>query len=286
MTKIRRGAPFTAAEERELAARMRSGDRGARDRFISANRPLVFAIAKSLSGGRGEVSSEDLVAEGMVGLVEAADRFDPDRARFSTHATYWIRMRMLRAMVDQAGPLRFKTRSMRGAWWRIGRTLRAMFASGEAVSYESVAERLGVSSADVRAVVVTRARGHASLDAARSTEEGVRETLGDELSADHDPQGTAADEDARRAAVAELARAVGCLTPRERRVVSLRFRERPVTLKEIGAELGLTRERVRQIEARALAKLAYAMPRDASGAVRLVEARALAVETGAINFSD
>jgi RNA polymerase primary sigma factor len=282
-------APFTAEEEREIVERMRKGDRAARDRFIVANRPLVYSIARSFEGTRGQLSFEDLAAEGMVGLVEAADRFDPSRARFSTHAVYWIRMRMLRAIVDQAGPVRMiKSRAMRAAWWKIGRVLRQMFATGEAVSYDAVAERLALTPTDLRAIMATRAVAHASMDASRyvDEDESTTVTLGESMTADADPESTSADAAHRRAQAWDLARAVNHLTPRERRVLGATFADEPVELAELTVELGLSRRRIQQIKERAIAKLAYALPRGEDGGVRLSEARARLLEADAVDFSE
>lgn len=267
---------------------MRTGDRRARDQFIAGNRPLVHVIARSLGpAARGSVAYEDLVAEGMIGLIEAADRFDPARARFSTHATYWIRMKMLAAIADQAGPVRMiKTRRMRSAWWGIGRVLREMFAAAEAPSHAEVAERLGLSDRELADILATRAGRHVSTDAPVyvDADEPYRFSRGETMTADDDPESTAADEDARRVAAVELSRALRRLLPRERRVIARIFGDGSHGV-DVASELGVSRERVRQIKERALQKLAYALPRGEDGTVRLSEARARLLEAGAVDFS-
>lgn len=261
---------LTAEEERELAARIKVGDRAARDALVARNIALVHETVRRIGRARGDVSHDDLVAEGMVGLVEAVDRFDPDKGRFSTVAVLWIRNRMLAAMYDQAGPVRLqRRRSTRTAWWRIGRVLRDLAHRGLEATPAAIAERLGVELEDVEAVLAHRGRTHLRLDApARS---GGRPA---ELADESDGAETAlAEQDAAEHGREALRRALEVLDPRQRRIVEvMKLSDHPPRLADLGKELGLSGERVRQIELEALELLRSVLERD-DGEVRVRPAR-------------
>jgi RNA polymerase primary sigma factor len=237
-------------EEYELAARIAAGDRGARNRLVQANLGLVVTIARRFLG-RG-LDLDDLIGEGNIGLIRAAEAFDPRfGTRFSTYAMYWIRHAIRRALMHTASTIRLPERMVgllmkwRRAEWALGREL------GRRPGFDEVASYLGLSEA-------TRSLLARALEAGR-LRTGSRD---DETGAD--PCGTVADRhgSAEGPFEAEEDRAVvrrlmGRLQARERDIVTLRFglEGESLTLEEIGRRLGVTAERVRQIENHALRKL-------------------------------
>jgi RNA polymerase primary sigma factor len=235
---------LSAKEEEELARRIAQGDGEARDHLIRANLRLVVSIARRYRS-RG-LALEDLIAEGNLGLFRAAERFNPSRgARFGTYATWWIRHEIRLALVDTARRIRLPAymAELLAKWRRASGMLQEEL--GCTPAEEDVAGRLGLSgrkaSAARRAV---RACGWEALPPS-----------GGPIQDDSDsPQ-------ARLIRAEELGRVgagLGELDSREAAVLRLRYGlggEEPRTLKEIGERLGLTRERVRQIENGALERL-------------------------------
>jgi RNA polymerase primary sigma factor len=238
-------------EESELAARIARGDRSARDRLVQANLGLVVTIARRFVG-RG-LDLDDLVGEGNLGLIRAVGAFDPRfGTRFGTYAVCWIRQAIRDALVHRASTIRLPEHmvGLLAKWRRaeqaIGREL------GRAPSFDEIASSLGLS--DVRRTMVSRA-----LDAGRLLQESnFRGGSGDGLSRTVMDRRARAEE--RLEAEEERAvawRLMGRLDDRERTILMLRFglEGDPLTLEEVGRRLGVTRERVRQIEAAALRKL-------------------------------
>ena len=243
---------LTAPQEVELAKRIERGDRDAKQRMIQSNLRLVVSIAKHYRN-QG-LPFLDLIQEGTLGLIRAVEKFDWRRGfKFSTYATWWIRQAVARALADKARTIRMPVhiverlqklnRAERTLWVQLGRE-----PTLEEVAHEA---NLPLSQAlEVRAA----ARASASLDAPVS--DGEDALLGDFVAGDG-PSPEELVESSLRSQV--LADALRALPDRSRAVVVLRYGlgdTDPKTLEEIGRRLGLTRERVRQIEVEALKRLA------------------------------
>jgi len=253
-----------------VMARIRECDsrvREAKRHMIEANLRLVVSVAKRyLWSG---VSLLDLIQDGNVGLLKAVDRFQYRRGfKFSTYATWWIRQAITRGIADRGRMIRIPVH-LGDALRRLGRTRGEMIqALGREPTAEELARRLRIPASKVRALLEVPGQP-VSLETPIG-HDGETE-LGDFL---QDTQTAPADADVVRAEVAtNVARALGSLSDKERQVLQLRFglgTEREHTLEEIGGRLGLTRERIRQIETKGLAKLRR-MPHDA-GLRALIEA--------------
>ncbi|TFZ00475.1 RNA polymerase sigma factor RpoS [Ramlibacter henchirensis] len=266
---VRRTELFTAEEEFNAASRARAGDFQARQSMIEHNLRLVVSIAKGYLG-RG-VPLSDLIEEGNLGLMHAIDKFEPERGfRFSTYATWWIRQAVERAVMNQGRVIRLPVHVVRELQQvlRARRTLEndpAFQASrvgigGDGVRVEDVAALLGRNVQEV-ADLLAMAEAPRSLDAALDRSEDEH-TLGDSLADDMaaDPTGVAQNHEVERL----LATWIDTLSQREKEVLEGRFglkdRE-PETLEVLSERLGLTRERVRQIQNEALLKLKRQMTR-------------------------
>jgi RNA polymerase primary sigma factor len=243
---------LTADEERTLAYRIQAGDAAARDLMVRANLRLVVNIARSYH--RGGLGLEDLIAEGNLGLLRAAEAFDPDmNTRFSTYASYWIRQSIKRGLVNTAKTIRLPNYvvELLADWRRATAALQDEL--GRPPTEEETAARIGLPRKKLR-IVKKALRIHSATPQPDMTEGGPSiEELATESQA-------AAPESALFHAD-ELRQVLGLLDqmdPREATVLRLRYGlggKEPMTLKEVGERLGLTRERVRQIESEALAKL-------------------------------
>jgi RNA polymerase nonessential primary-like sigma factor len=264
---VRRTTLFTAEEEYEAATRARAGDFAARQSMIEHNLRLVVSIAKAYLG-RG-VPLSDLIEEGNLGLMHAIDKFEPERGfRFSTYATWWIRQAVERAVMNQGRVIRLPVHVVRELQQvlRARRTLEndpAFTSRGtqtEGVRVEDVAALLGRDVHDV-AQLLALAETPKSLDAA--VERGDEEhTLGDFMADELaiDPTGVTQDREVERL----VSGWVDTLSQREREVLEGRFglhQREPETLEILSDRLGLTRERVRQIQNEALSKLKRHMTR-------------------------
>jgi RNA polymerase nonessential primary-like sigma factor len=266
---VRRTTLFTPEEEFEAATRARAGDFAARQSMIEHNLRLVVSIAKGYLG-RG-VPLADLIEEGNLGLMHAIDKFEPERGfRFSTYATWWIRQSVERAVMNQGRVIRLPVHVVRELQQvlRARRTLEndpAFTAArnggaGDAVRVEDVAALLGRDVEEV-AQLLAMSETPKSLDAIveRADDE---HTLGDFLADETtiDPTGVTQNHEVEKL----LATWLGALTQREKEVLEGRFglhdRE-PETLEVLSDRLGLTRERVRQIQNEALMKLKRNMAR-------------------------
>jgi RNA polymerase nonessential primary-like sigma factor len=266
---VRRTELFTAGQEFETATRARAGDFAARQSMIEHNLRLVVSIAKGYLG-RG-VPLSDLIEEGNLGLMHAIDKFEPERGfRFSTYATWWIRQSVERAVMNQGRVIRLPVHVVR----ELQQVLRARrmlendpaFAAtragheGEGVRVEDVAAFLGRDAQDV-AELLAMAEAPKSLDATNDRgddDHTLADSMPDELAAD--PTGVTHNREVERL----LNNWIDALSHREKEVLEGRFglhdRE-PETLEVLSDRLGLTRERVRQIQNEALMKLRRHMTR-------------------------
>jgi RNA polymerase primary sigma factor len=250
------GALLTREEERELARRKDDGDEEAKKRLIESNLRLVMAITRNYT--KANVPLLDLIQEGNLGLIRAVEKFDYKLGyKLSTYATWWIRQAITRALADQGRTIRLPVHVAD----QVRRLLRARRQLAQKFNREPTLPELAKET--------------------QQTEERVRELLelmenpvsletpvgdGESLYGDliEDVHALAPHEQsADQARARELAGALENLNPRMRRVLSLRFGldgEIPQTLEEVGTQLGITRERVRQLETRALRELRVAAP--------------------------
>ena len=244
---------LTAAEEIDLAKKAEKGEKKSRDKLINANLRLVVSIAKKYVG-RG-MSLLDLIEEGNIGLMRAVDKYDWRRGyKFSTYATWWIRQAITRAIADQARTIRIPVHMVETIN-RFNRTQRRLMQElGREPTPEEVAAVLGIDPAKAREIIKV-SQEPTSLETPVGDEEDSH--LGDFIA----DQGLLPDEQATRQLLkAHLDEVLDTLSPREKRVLQLRFglddgKQR--TLEEVGKEFGVTRERIRQIEAKAIRKLKH-----------------------------
>ena len=252
-----------AEEEVSLARRIASGDAEARDHMVRANLRLVVNIARGYSG-KGLVL-QDLIEEGNLGLLRAVEGFDPDRGtRFSTYASYWIKQSIKRSLINCAKTIRVPAYMVEllSKWRRA--TARLTEVLRRAPTAEEIARSLALPKKKlpiIRKAIQINQAGPQS----EQTEAGW--TLGDVVMDEKakNPEDTLLEEDVLK----QVRGMLGSMDPRESAVLNMRFGldgQEPQTLKEIGAELDLTRERVRQIETQAIGRLANGLkdPRDRS----------------------
>jgi RNA polymerase primary sigma factor len=245
---------LSAREEKELAGRIGEGDPEARDHLVRANLRLVVNIARGYAN-KG-LALEDLIAEGNLGLLRAAEGFDPTmETRFSTYAAYWIKQSMKRAIVNTAKTVRVPAymAELMVKWRRAATKLQEEL--GRQPTEEEIGARLGLSAKKLK--IIRKALRISGASAPGCLDEGAAPV---EEAADTRPSPTAAISGAEE--LQQVLDLLDQLEEREATVLRLRFGlsgEEPKTLKEIGERLGLTRERVRQIESEALAKLAESM---------------------------
>lgn len=243
---------LSAEEEQVLGRRIQAGDSAAREHLIRANLRLVVSIAKMYSE-RG-LSLQDLIAEGNIGLMKAAEKFDPAvGCRFSTYGAWWIKQAIRRSLSTSVQSVRVPgyMNEMIGKWRTVSRELA--YRLGRTPNVEEVAQELSIPPESwpllKKTILSSASGGQVSLDALTSTQDTVE-----------DVRGVMPDEALQQADLLRRMRdLLGEIDEREATILRLRYglgeNQAPMTLKEIGLIVGLTRERVRQIERETLAKL-------------------------------
>ena len=261
MTEVGEHPLLTREQERDLAERIRNGDEEAKEEMIVSNLRLVISIAKR-HRGRG-LDLMDMIQEGSVGLMRAVEKFNPEKgSKLSTYATWWIKQGIQRAIMDKGSNIRLPVHIAEAYRKYLKASENLVIELGREPSCQEIAEAMGVKAERIKFLgglinVKTRSlnakiRGNGDIELAdiidqAGTMEGSRENITEEqvdVSALKD----------------EINKVLAILTSRQRTVITLRFGLTDGithTLEEIGNEFGVTRERIRQIEAKALRKLRH-----------------------------
>jgi len=246
---------LTREQERDLARRIKKDDKSALDQLVKANLRFVVSIAKQYAN-QG-LSLEDLINDGNVGLIKAAHRFDEERGfKFISYAVWWIRQAMLQSLAEHSRIVRLPL-NRAGTLYRIGKTSRALDQElGRAPTPDEIAARLGITPEEVRSTM-SIANTHVSLDDPYSNDKDDN-PLVDYLTADDQEM---PDEETYSSALTDdMEKALNTLTDREKQILTMYFGlggDEPLTLEEIGKQMELTRERIRQIKEKAIQRLRH-----------------------------
>jgi len=249
---------LSADEEKSLARRIRTGDKAAREQMVRANLRLVVSIAKNYVD-RG-LTFLDLIEEGNLGLLKAVAKFDPDEeCRFSTYATWWIKQSIKRSLVESVKTVRIPSYMVELiARWK-QKTNQLTYALGRVPTFQEVAAALEIKAESV-GIIQTAIKTSNSTN--RTVSLDGQYTLSEVL---EDKNARSPEDDLSDSSdVENIERCLTEIGAREAEVLRLRYGlggRRPLTLKEIGDKVNLSRERVRQIENEALRKLNYSMTR-------------------------
>lgn len=247
-------SPLPPEEEIELTRNIRKGDSRALDKLVKANLRFVISVAKEYQG-QG-LPLQDLISEGNLGLIKAAQRFDETRGfKFISYAVWWIRQSILQALAEQSRVVRLPLNRV-GAINKVGRALEQLEKDfGREPSMQEVADVMEMTAYEVADVLKTSAR-HLSLDEPFKEEDG--NNLLDVLESDrYDPPDDSLMQESLKE---EINKVLVTLKPREAEIIRLYFGlegDRPLTLEEIGEHFKLTRERVRQIKEKALRRMRH-----------------------------
>jgi len=247
---------LTASEERELAKRIEKGDNEARNILARSNLRLVVSIAKKYVGRSPDLTLLDLIQEGNIGLFRAVEKFDWKKGyKFSTYATWWIRQAITRALADQSRTIRIPVHMVEtiAKYKQVSRRLAQVL--GRDPQPEEIAVEMGVEPEKIYQIEKIN-QDTLSLENPIGSDDDERSTLGDFIPDDKLP--SPIQESSERILTEQVKSILNDLSPKERKILEMRHGLMDGiyhTLEEVGKEFGVTRERIRQIEAKALEKI-------------------------------